>query len=381
MTLHPKRGALQRAGIALLIGISLFIGAPLTCVAVPRLNDFVYKHLGYRVIANRLGGESATVEDLLRNTVEFVNEHVYPLGPIVDDTTWTDLVRSAGYCDQQARDVARLLAEHDIPARIIMDAGRAHAVGEALIEGRWRFYDAQHNYLFRTAQGELATFEEVGRGLAYSPKYEADRLLLSPARWEDYDQIIPDYQGVVIDPNQGKQRWAPLTSAAGPVRRFVIGWTEAVFRLVPGFAARYQDLYLAVHPKLSLVERGRHYEIYERGQPAEALYRRALIVPALREDALFFLGRMLVAQHRYEEGIAELSRLLRESPDTLWREPAWYFLGESYRLTGQLDAARNCYGQVTTSYLNAAHRLSQLAPPNSVMLRSDADHASASAVR
>lgn len=341
--------------VALGLGATLLLLAlsPAWLLVIPRARGFAYRQIGYARLADALSAGARSPEEFLERTMWFVNENVYPVGTIRDASAWVELVRSQGWCDQVARDVAQIVAKKGLPARIVFDGGPHHSVGEVWLDGRWRFFDAQNNYLFRTADGELATFEQVARGGVFSPKFEADRRLLREPYWEQY-------HGGVIDPDGGRQHTKPLTEPDGVFRSAIILLMDRAHRTIPGFDAWYQDRYLARHPEFTLVERGREYRLFDRIEQARRCYERALQDEALREDALFYLGRLQEAIREEEAAVGSLTRLLTQYPNTKWKQPAYYFLGEAHRALGRTAEAAAAYRHVTGAYLPGAYRLSQL---------------------
>lgn len=327
--------------------------APFALAGYPPAHAFAYRELGYLILADALSQASASDEAFVLKTVEFVNEDVFftQQNP-VDESTWTDLVQSEGWCDQVARDVAQLVAKRGIPARVVL--GASHSFGEVFLAGKWRFYDAQNRYTFRLPSGELAMTDEVGDGQGFSEKYEADLSVLAKPGWKSY-------KGGIVNPKAAWIRLMPLTESYGAVRASLASAIALYHQLGPWFDRLYQDVYVWRHPELNLVERGRNYELFQRVNKAHACYQEALRSEGLREKARFYLGRLLLRTGAYEQAIHELTRLLEDYPVTKWRTPAHYFLGEAYQQTQQVTAARAHYRKVDNS-LPGASRLLQLPP-------------------
>jgi tetratricopeptide (TPR) repeat protein len=99
-----------------------------------------------------------------------------------------------------------------------------------------------------------------------------------------------------------------------------------------------------------------------RGQPQEAVaaYRRALDMDSGSSDAHFGIGRVLLEQHRYEEGVAYIERAVALAPEVSeFRE----YLGLFYERAGRLEDARRQFAWILENdpdYEGAREHLQQI---------------------
>jgi tetratricopeptide (TPR) repeat protein len=157
----------------------------------------------------------------------------------------------------------------------------------------------------------------------------------------------------------GRRRSVPLTEVYGTLRALIAN-LMALYHNIPGFDRLYQEFYLGLHPTLTPVQRGRHYELFGRFSQARAYYIDALSSSDLKEDAAFYLGRLLLREREYRKSAQQLERLLRDNPDTKWSAAAHYFSGEAYRALRDVRKAREHYSKANVSYLSANYRLIHL---------------------
>jgi len=317
------------------------------------LFSFSYRQLGYSIIADKLKENTDSDEEFLVKTVGFINQNIYPVGNLQDKSTWNDLLISQAWCDQVSRDVAEILAVKDIPARIIMDAGESHSVGEAFINNKFRFYDAQNNYIFWNLEGELATFEDVANGRL---NLQNHKILADIKSGEDLGYDLKKYSGLVINPNMGKNRWKSYTDIYGPTKEIIINLVRLNYAINPWFDKIYQDLYL-VNSEMSSVLIGRNYELFNRPDKALKQYLLSLKDGILKEDGLFYIGRMHVSLGNYNASISHLEELLKQYPKTKWKDPANYILAEAHRLLGNNLSARYYYNKSRKPYYGSANKL------------------------
>ena len=330
------------------------------------LSNFAYREVGYYIVADKLQKNTSSDEEFLTKVVSYINQNIYPVGELQDKTTWNDLVIGQAWCDQVSRDVAEILAKKNIPARIIMDAGTSHSVGEAFIDGKFRFYDAQNNYIFRNLSGELATFEDVANGnidLKYSKisadiKSSEDLFELHPYLFKtDDDYDLKKYSGLVIDPAMGKNRWKVYTDVYGPMKNFISYLVWINYTINPWFYGLYQDLFLGYYSKISAVHIGRNYELFGRYDKALQFYNQSLMSESSQEDGLFYIGRMFHDLGDYKKSINYLVELLEHHPKTKWKDPSNYILGESYELLGKEASARHYYNKSRKPYYGSSNKL------------------------
>ncbi len=330
------------------------------------LSNFAYRELGYYIVADELQKNTSSDEEFLTKVVHYINQNIYPVGVLQDKTTWNDLVIGQAWCDQVSRDVAEILAKKNIPARIIMDAGATHSVGEAFINGKFRFYDAQNNYIFRNLSGELATFEDVANGnidlqhskISADIESDEDLFELRPYLFKtDDDYDLKKYSGLVIDPTMGKNRWKVYTDVHGPMRNFVSYLIWINYTINPWFYGLYQDLFLGYYSKISSVHIGRNYELFGRYDKALQFYNQSLMYESSQEDGLFYIGRMFHDLGNYKKSINYLVELLEHYPKTKWKDPSNYILGESYELLGKGVSARHYYNKSRKPYYGSSNKL------------------------
>jgi hypothetical protein len=134
--------------------------------------DFLDRDVNYRRLAADVTSGATTDEARLRAVFDWTRAQVRdtPSGfPVIDDHIWHIIVRGYGENDQKADVFTTLLTYAGVRAYWILIGPRPELVLSLVrVDGSWHPVDVAGGVVFRTAQGGLATVEDLAldRGLA-----------------------------------------------------------------------------------------------------------------------------------------------------------------------------------------------------------------------
>lgn len=168
--------ALGLAVVALVLAVALmptttrqgvdFVVGTHTLPAYVKAMDFVDRDLNYRALARSITAGVGSDEVRAIAVFEWTRKNIrdVPPGfPVVDDHIWHIIVRGYGVDDQKADVFTTLTTYAGVPAYFVLFGSRPARlpISVVLVDGRWRVVDVDHGFLFRTAAGPLATFEDM----------------------------------------------------------------------------------------------------------------------------------------------------------------------------------------------------------------------------
>lgn len=213
-----------------------------------------------------LATDAGEPEQMALDVLEHVRA-VAPLHPpeVIDDTPADTLVRGWGYCDALAMAYVQLLERIGMRGRMLFlwnDEGISpHTVAAVHLDGDWRVIDPQTGVVPRTANGAIATVDDIASGAA---------------------PITGDW----VEPPDYERATVFYETATGRLRRAARAVAEVAASAAPHLV---QDLYLAT-PPITYVTidgvvwedwtdpddrfywRARHYDLFDRHAKARAAY-------------------------------------------------------------------------------------------------------------
>lgn len=182
MTSRGRRAGLVLGALAAIVAIANaptttkqgvnFVVTPHSLPLYAKALDFLDRDSNYRRLTAQVLSGATTDEAKMRAAFDWTTANIRetpPGFPIVDDHTWHIIVRGYGQDDQQASVFTTLLAYAGIRAYWIFIGPRPElALSLAQVDGGWRAVDVSNHIVFRTADGRLATAEDLGadHGLA-----------------------------------------------------------------------------------------------------------------------------------------------------------------------------------------------------------------------
>jgi len=139
--------------------------------AIPRYVkaiDFLHRHEQYTLLASEITKNLSTDRERVLAVFEWTRQHIQKTPadwPVVDDHIWHIIVRGHGLDDQMADVFTTLTTYAGVPAfwRGLRPEGTTGGVvlSFAWVDQRWRAFDVARGLIFRDANGELASVEEL----------------------------------------------------------------------------------------------------------------------------------------------------------------------------------------------------------------------------
>lgn len=129
--------------------------------------QFFERSAQYRQIAAEIVGDAASDRERTLKVFEWTRRRIKatpPGWPIIDDHILNIIIRGHGLGDQHADVFATLATYGGVPAfwtKLPESARVGLILSFARIDGRWRVFDVFNGVVFRTADGDLATLEDL----------------------------------------------------------------------------------------------------------------------------------------------------------------------------------------------------------------------------
>ena len=130
--------------------------------------QFIERSAEYQQIAAEVTAGATSDADRVLKVFDWTRRRLRPTPegwPIVDDHVLNIIIRGHGVNDQYADVFATIATYGGIPAfwsKVPLDRGRPGVIlSFALIDDRWRVFDAANGVVFRTPAGDLATLPDI----------------------------------------------------------------------------------------------------------------------------------------------------------------------------------------------------------------------------
>lgn len=129
--------------------------------------QFLERSAQYRQIAEEVVDDATSDSERTLKIFEWTRRSIRPTPPgwpIVDDHILNIIIRGHGMGDQHADVFATLATYGGVPAfwAKLPESARAGLIlSFARIDGRWRVFDVFNGVVFRTADGDLATMDDL----------------------------------------------------------------------------------------------------------------------------------------------------------------------------------------------------------------------------
>lgn len=344
--------------------IIFFLFLPLLFMLNKKLAYYSYKEVVYRTIINNVIGKERETEKVSLLLLDYI--YYYMFSPAeatpVDKDVYSDLIRGTACCDQRSWALCTFLGKSGIDNRMVMikgpDGKIYHAVLEAFIAKKWRFFDSMKGLIIKDNNGELASYEDICRNpsLFYlSPPL----LMLKELEPERYIKVQDFFTRNLFYNNPVKPEiWANPVQSKGLGRRIVTKVLDSyIYLFGKNFSYLYQDIYLEYFSPDNKGDRAffkaRNYDLFNRYEPATEMYKNFIEnFPgnAASEDAIFFLGTLYNRTHNLESSINILQGLLKKYPQTKWMRIAYYYIGYDYELLGNYSLAEDYYHKALDMY-------------------------------
>ena len=343
-------------GIPLVVLVVLL--APLWilwCPGVQPWRRHAYRKLLYGQIVRQVVGPNASQEKAIERLADYMQTHLWTPGwAAPDDGTSADhLIRGIGWCDDQVKIYASLLATRNIPVRYAMlleaNGNSPHTIAEVWDGHHWGAYDVLFGLRFTDAQGRPLTLEDLSSHPALldaQPAMASLRRQL-PAEAQvihgAYDRALP----LAVPP----RRSAPGTTRMTVFDRLLLAYARFGG---PRFVTWYQDQYLGAHSAhvISPAERltlARHWHLAGRAEEARRAYLQCIgdaSGPLEASEARFWLGLL---EWELDADPAAAKRiwqaLITDEPDSRWTPIAWYYMGRCAEALGARAEAEAWYAK------------------------------------
>ena len=133
-----------------------------------KLWDFLDRHFHYALLAKQITQGLRSDEERALAIFKWTRAHIRPTPPdwaVVDDHILHIVIRGHGLDDQMADVFTTLSTYTGVPAfwnRVRLDGPtRGLVLSFARLDGRWAVFDVANGFVFRDAQGHLASVEEL----------------------------------------------------------------------------------------------------------------------------------------------------------------------------------------------------------------------------
>lgn len=396
MSLNRVVGWVRKRKLVIsILAVTIALALPASAILLSQsLREYLYREISYQLLADRIAGNETDPEKIAMRINDFVHESLYPSGgPVLDVTSWNDLVRGIGWCDQDDWTLATLLSKKNIHARFAMlkdkQGSSPHTMAEVYLGEQWRVFDPLYGLVFRSSRDQsLATMSDLSENP--SRIFDNPRIRALP---EKSRRKVEELFSRVFPIPKEPVRWAPLLlmknrSLVRQTVNNVIGLSLSLFG--PRAAYLVQDLYLGMLPnRLIALDRGiksgsgpvtltksedpalflyykaRNHHLYERATLAEKFYKEIILrypESPYAEKSSFFLGDLNLRVIRdYPAAVSHLADFLNRYPGSNWTSRAQYLLGLAYETMGNLEEAQRHYTAASSDpYVAAAHRLVEL---------------------
>jgi hypothetical protein len=155
--------------------------------------EFLDRNAQYRQLANEITRGAASAQDRVVAVFDWTQRRIQPAPeswPVVDDHILNIIIRGYGTNDQRADVFATLATYAGVPAfwRRVNAPGTVDGIilTFAQVDDRWIVIDVANRFLFRTADGRLATADDLAADRVRLPA-EAQSLMI---RSTPYVQIL-----------------------------------------------------------------------------------------------------------------------------------------------------------------------------------------------
>lgn len=166
-----------------------------------KLTRFLYRHMEYRHLVREVTAGTQDPEEKVLRIYDWVRSHIHSGVPedlrIVDDHVWHIIVRGYGTSDQLADVLATLCVYAGVPAQLVFlgppQSRSVYAMAMVKLDHRWRPIDPYGGVLVRTADGHLASREEILGNLELARRV-APELTIRGIPYAELYQWLPDIQ-------------------------------------------------------------------------------------------------------------------------------------------------------------------------------------------
>jgi len=346
---------MKRTAIFLVVFLLLcFLSSPyLSLVCSERLRDHTYREILMHVVAVRkTRGINSPLERARKLFYFCFKNNIQNPGDLApyDDKALGYLINGAVYCDYVADILAVLCAHSQMPARYCMlmdkDGVSPHTVTEALIDKKWRIFDAADGYYYTLGNGELAALEDLSRNPDLI--FQSKRLLkIKEKDPSAYSAKCAWYANIFPVPH------APQRSKSKTKRITIFDRVGILYYDIFGmkFLRPYQDAYLSLktrdmEPVEALYYLARNYQLTGRLDEAIVLYNeflRSFAGLKGREKALIFLSFIYMDElGDLGKAIVTLSPLAVD-PRNIYAKYALYYTGACYQALGDSVKAQEYF--------------------------------------
>ena len=342
-------------GLIGILSVLIFFGPFITLFGPARLRDYVHKELVYKVITSRLAKKDASPKKKALALFEYVHTHLFSIkAKVIDEHPLNDLIRGIGWCDQQANTLITLARKARINGHLIFLRGydriSHHSVCELFIDGKYCIFDPYFGFVFFTPEKNIATFGDIqDRNVEISSKqFDALEILRNQDPFPTPGAYEPRAYFRLYE-----KTYEPLLFRSNyqtELKRFLLAGLIDLYYDVFGnaFLLLYQESYFKLS-NIPPLAKARLKHLSFRFKSAIHDYNHIAEIfgnDFEKSESIFFKGQALWDMQDYSTSIRELQKLLRDYPDTRWKDVAFYYLANSYENLKDFEKARFYYSKI-----------------------------------
>lgn len=353
------------SALIIFIAIILFslVFSPFLSLLLPvKLANHTYYRLLYNIIADRETRGCSSDEGKALNLFRYTADRLFHQGTPYECKPAESFIYGEAYCDFKARALNELLGVAGIKSRYAMLLDRnnsgisAHTLNEVLLNGKWCVFDPSLNIIFRDSDDDFISLDDMS-GDFNLIRNERKFTALKNYDRKGYDNFVlwfEDVFPIVYEPRRSTPRLLQ--------KHIFDDILDAYYKLFGGsFVNFYQNAYLNFKKKYP---EGKDFQLFFLARNYHLAYRYNLALTnynlllrnfpqsKYKEDAIFFSGLLYFDLRDYPRAI-EYFRIIVDRYPVKWSAPAYYYLGKAYCRINEDEVGMEAYSHTDELKLDA----------------------------
>ena len=354
--MRPKiKRNIQILCITIIVLVVIFFAPFIMLFGPPRLRNYVHKELVYKVIATKLTRGIKSDKEKALELFDYVHTHLFPIkAEVIDKHPLNDMIRGIAWCDQQANMVITLARKVHIKGRLIFLRGydkiSHHSICSLYIDGKYRVLDPYHGFVFFANGRNIASFEDIQNSDVKIKSEQFDAIQI-------FGKADPATYFTTYEPaayfRLYEKTYEPVTFRSNyqkDLKRFLLAKLINFYYDIFGdaFLISIQEIYFKLaHTDLFIKARLKHLSFRFNSAIIDYDYvMKTTQDNFIKSESIFFKGQAFWDRRYYNNSILELQKLLKEFPETRWKEIALFYLGNSYESNKEFDKAKFYYSKI-----------------------------------